>query len=683
MEGHSRKIYNMKNRLLLLIIFSLNITNIYSQNDAFTNEITRKGNKVYFNGKPLSGWLFSEEDGIPNQCDCLLKARYKNGYLNGTKQVFYSSGKPKEKSVYVNGVIKSKILYYPNGKKKKEEKYKQGTLISSTLYNRDGTIKGQTNNNSEVNQNTQVNQVATDKPVKSTVLVKNNTSQTSGGLQKVYYPNGKPKQISLYKNGLLVKDSLFFEEGKIQIVKKYSDGELTHLEEYYKNGGLKYEKNFLNNKKNGQQKEFQENGYPVLMEDYENGELLHREEYNKEGTPVSEVNYKYGKKDGPQIIYDKIGKPLSVEEYKLGILIKSEKITKTGKETIHIQNKIKEIKKYNKQNKLILSGYELGDGTKDSVWIKYDSITGNKLSEIAYKKGRKIREGTYKNNQPDGKWHFYQSNKVKETLKTYKEGKLLDSKIITYTKQIKNNLLDNDLIFSYKLPLKNNNGQKYILARVQTKDTNDVNTKQLKSTIINAVKKTLIPVKNLDSIQDEELSKVLIFEQVKYRFVPKNKSGNRFIAQTFTKLKVKDYDKDILTENNLAGIPVPENGRNINDYYTSDKDKAFNQSLTNLSKKIQDKLHQYFPLKARVVKATLRSNKRVDKIILTVVIPVNFMPNQYWAFKDKGKNTKAKAKVVSMQNGLTLFKVVEGGEWLKDFLTNNKEDLIEISKTHK
>ncbi len=439
------------NEYLFVLLFFLIAQTLFSQEDAFTNEVTYQGEKVYYNGKPLSGWLFSEEDGINNECDCTLKAKYKNGLLHGSKKEWYKSGKLKETAVYFHGEISSKIKYYPNGNIRKKEQFQNGKIVSSVLYNKDGSLKNKPQTQ-QINPKKPSNyQVA--KPASTQNAQKPTTTQPQyqaleqatyshptayNGLLKIYYPNGKVKRVTFHKDGMLVKDSIFYDTGKLNYTKKFSDGELVHQEKYSKDNHLLIEVNFTNNKKHGIQRKNYSNGKPEVIEEYNNGDLTHYEKYYENGKLKVEENYKFNKKHGNHKRFDETGNLIYLIVYDMDEIIRQESYENGIKKVITQLNDLSEIKEY-KNNQLIQLKYlNKTTNKKDSIWIKYDANTGYKLSETAYINGKKTREGQYLNNKKDGTWIYYAQNQEKETKEEYKNGNKISSVTLTYAKQIKN-----------------------------------------------------------------------------------------------------------------------------------------------------------------------------------------------------------------------------------------------------
>ncbi len=671
----------MKKLLLLTLLFQLNF--VFAQDDVFTDEITYQDNKVYYNGKPLSGWLFSAEDGIPNQCDCTLKAKYKKGVLDGVQKKWYANGKPKEFSNYSNGIILNKTLFFKNGNIRKKEVYNNGTIISSILYNKDGSKKGgsypnitqQTTNSSVAQTNTDV--LGSNQTNLITTPIINNNEYQQQGLLKTFFPDGKIKKIELHKNGMLVKDSIFYQNGNLKITKKYTDGELIHSEEYLQNKTLVKEQNFINNKKHGLQRENFENGSPNLIENFDNGELVHKEIYHKNGNLLNEENYKFGKKNGLQKTFDETGNLVLLQEFNMNILIKNERYTDEGKEVLRTINEVTEIKLYNKSDQLIAQKYEnIKTKQKDSLWIKYDPKTGFKTEETSYINGFITKKGAYKDNKKEGAWIYYWQDKKGEIVKHYKDDNLIKTKAYTYAKQIKNNKLEGDVILNYKiLGAKPENN--YILLRLIKK--NDAYTNQLEQILSRLFRNNFETVTNTAAIANEELFTSIIFQKIDYRFNPKKEGSKKFVAYVNTKILTHNFSANKESEKSITASPVNSKNKNIKTLYTKDKQEAFMQTLLNFEQKIKNELLKSYPSYGKIVKVVQQTKSEVYEVIVYFENNKDLKPKDTLIILDKNGVLKVKLRVIKTTNRTVSCKVKEGGKWLKTYMKTVENPIVQKS----
>jgi len=693
------------------VLFFLIITNIsFAQNDVFNNEVVKKNGKIYYKNKLFSGTLYSDTDGVPNKCDCTLKASYLNGLLKGTKKEwyrtgklkysgkfingkktgihisYYKSGRKKSEIKYANGSIINKKLYYNNGKLRKVETYKNKTVVSSVLYNRDGTKKA-----SEKQQKTTKIVTSTTNDKKNTIkqskksdvkqhakkektMVVQNINLVTDGLQKSYFSNGNIKRIAYAKDGLLVKDSLFYPTGKMKLIKKFFDGELIHSEKYNQNEKLLFESNFENNKKHGFQKENYENGNPKIIENYENGMLNHREVFFENGSLKVEENFRFNKKQGIQKYYDDKSVLKELEEYNNNKLIRHEKYTNEGKELISIVNNLSKIKTYNSNNKLIKLAYEnIVTKKPDSLCVTYNPENGNKLEETAYNEGKIIRKGKYSNNKKDGKWVNYWLNGKKETHLHYKEGVLLSSQTYTYAKQIKNNLKKSDLLFSYitYTPKETNN---YILVRIDS--VSGKSKKIIKEKIINSLLKTNL--KQIDShsnIQDKELFSVIHFKNLQTKLKSKTPKNIKFVYLISIEITLENFINDKTTYKKLIATPATKT-KGIKSFYTKDKKEAYFATLFNFEKELAKYLSIKFPLSG-VARKRSGNNSEVWTVYINIGKQqgVN-VDDVFVVYNEQHNIKKVQIRIKESKANISIGKVIEGDKWLYNYLKTN--DKIQV-----
>ncbi len=710
----------MRKFLLLVLIYFIHSQFSNAQNYAFESEISKRNGLVYFKGKPFTGKLFSDDDNIPNKCNCTLEAQYKNGKLNGYKKTYYKNGKPKfsgkykmgvkngtdiyyyengkKKQVekYVNGILTEKIRYYKNGNIQKKETYKNGKVIASILYNRNGTPKNkgqstdiQTTNNinssqiqktvyeqkSQPEQSVVINKKQTIKPVKNNSKNINNTS-TSGniikiqdGLQKTYFNNGQPKRISFYKNGLPVKDTLFYETGNLQLVKKYNDGELIHLESYYSDNVLEKEENYLNNKKHGIQKYNYKNGQPQKIEAYEYGLLIHSEEYNEKGKLIKEENYKFGKKHGPQKFFDKDGNLVELKVYDTGLLVKHERYTGEGKELINIQNDIAEIKVFNNQDKLISLKYEdIKTKQPDSLWLTFNPETGEKLTEKSYHKGKLFRKGQFLHNKKNGEWITYWQNGEKETHTIYDNGKATKTFTITYAKQIKNNYKKGDTIWAYTTYLPKKEDQFVLIRFVSVQTTSQ---KIIKKKILETLKQQgLKPIKNIEPIKDKELFAILNFSKFRIKLKSKNNEGKKFVTFIAFDFKYNNLKNGETFEKNFMITPATPQKPKYSSHYVKDKKEAFFKTLNNLTEKMKRFVSSKFFLSG-VIRKKSGNSSNINEVFINLGTQEGIKKGDYFKVINEQGAVKARLKVTNVMFNASIAKVEEGKKWLTQYLLNN------------
>jgi len=669
--------------ILLSIILILISYSSFSQNDVFENEVTQKNGKVYYQKKLLSGTLYSEQDGIANDCDCTLKANYKQGLLDGNKKEWFTNGKLKYSGNYSKGNrVGIHQTFYNNGKIRKKETYENSRVISATLYNKDGSIKGGNRptkqqvskgtkpNYYPVNTTTKKTLTATDKSSPTQLYGMNQMSYIQNGLQRFYHPNGLPKRVCLYKNGLLVKDSVFYESGKKERIKKFNDGELIHLEEYNEEAHLIKEENYENNKKHGQQRLNFPNGKVKSIENYENGMLLHREIFNEKEIIIVDESYKFDKKDGIHKYYDNNGELKELKEFNMGALTKHEVFTEEGKEQINVINDLYEIKTYNANDVLIKIRYERGvERIPDGIWIDYEPETGYKLNETTYKAGRLIRKGKYINNKKQGAWISYSENKENESRTYYDAGTILRTETLTYAKQIKNNYNEGDLIYQYKtyLPKEKNN---YILIKLDSingKSRRFIKDKILETLITN----NITPIINIETIMEKELYAKLHVSKLQTRIQSKKNENRKFVFLLGFDLIAYNFTTNMETIKNFTISPTNAKNTNINNLYRKEKKEAFFETLNNLGDKMDQYIRVKFPLTGLIQK-----RKGKNTIYLNLGAGQHVEEDDVFNVLDENKHIKARVKVKEVFGNTSVVKITEGESWLTNYFKTHKNPQV-------
>ena len=706
-------------RIITLLVFFISLS-INAQNDAFVNEVSEKDGKTFFQGKAFTGTLYDDVPGVPNDCECTLQAQYKNGVLHGTKKVWYSNGKLKEVSKYKNGVLIQRTTYYKNGAIRKKEKYKEGKPVSSVIYNKDGSIKKATGvslQDTEVSQrkvsklknnepahtqesskNNLKKETRTTEPLRNDkeqkitqkTEVKNNTSKkhiTSGktltitgedGLIKELFSDGKVKRIVLKENGLIVKDTLFNPEGKLLYVKKYEKGELVHAEEYNEEGKLIKEINKQNNKKHGIQIENYPDGSRKLIEHYDNGSLVHREIFHTKGFLLMEENFRFDKKDGIQKEYDNEGNLVRLLEYKMGILVKDERYTKDGKELIKKIDGLKEIKVFNKKNQLTALKYiDVKTGAKDSLWLVFDPVTGNKLSETAYVNQKKVREGKYVNNKKDGVWNYYWLNGERETRVVYRDGKKISEKTLTYAKQLKNNFKEGDVVYN-NVRLSDKPEDHLLLIKTDSLELNSTALKKIFTGLQNTIDKYYDKIPQPGSRMEEELTAVILFTNIDYTLRRKKESSKKVVALFSVEMEIKDYENEKNFSKKLVITPVKDKGKTLKSYYTRNKQEAFEMTMNNLQSQFTQFLFKHFPIQGRISKVMSQNKQEVKEVTVYFVDSKDLQDDEILDVLNSAGQSGAKLKVEKVTNKhVAVCKVVSGNEWLKNYmLTHPKPQVV-------
>ncbi len=308
------------------------------------------------------------------------------------------------------------------------------------------------------------------------------------GLWKTYYPSGVIRSEGIRKNHLLDSIWVFFNEAGDTLQKvsysmsKKNGYTLNYYQEndadpmvrgrivskelyvndkkeglswyYYLNGALKEEVTFLNNKRNGITREFDEDGTLITLLNYRNGLLIERERINrrdmqgrKQGTwktyfengrLQNEMSFEDDLLTGVYKEYEDNGNLKLFIKYSKGLIVEE-------KDTVGLDIEIRN--EYDENGNLIYSG-SYRENIPVGIHRHYDSSGKVSGSEIYSDEGRKLGEGiitnegkkegiwkyfhnngkvkssgSYSNNLEQGKWLYYFENGLKEQEGVFKNGK--------------------------------------------------------------------------------------------------------------------------------------------------------------------------------------------------------------------------------------------------------------------
>jgi|WetSurMetagenome_2_1015567.scaffolds.fasta_scaffold28941_2 uncharacterized protein len=252
------------------------------------------------------------------------------------------------------------------------------------------------------------------------------------GISYTYFENGKIKEVILYKGNKRNGYSKEFNEAGLLItLMNYKNGFLIEREklnrkdekglkqgiwcEYFSNGNIKSEANYLDDDLNGSVKEYDENGNLKFILQYAKGIILENRDtaslgieiknnYDAEGNIIYSGSYRKDVPVGIHRIFDKTGKVTN------GFL-------------------------YDNNGSKIGEGIITNEGKKEGDWkYFYDDGTLSSLGKYTnnlavgnwkyfYKDGKTEQTGSYKQGKTEGLWQwFYQNGDLKREEEFF-EGK--------------------------------------------------------------------------------------------------------------------------------------------------------------------------------------------------------------------------------------------------------------------
>ena len=343
--------------------------------------------KIKFEGEYLNGKWWN---GIWYNINGEKEYEISNG--NGKIKEYYSNGKIKFECEYVNGVLigKGKEYHEYNGEIKFEGEYFCGLKWNGTWKNFNGEIEGQIINGK--------------------------------GVIIDYYKNGELKYEIDYLNGEKSgKGTEYYNNGELRYEGKYFNGEKNGKgKEYYNDGQLLYKGEYLNGKINGEGKLYKYK-YELLSgkleEQYKNGKRWVR----KLDDRIDEINInedieKNKVKNGKKKEYFKNGKLKFDGEYLNGIKWNGTTYHQNGDIYFEIKNGKGEIIEYLDNNRYYVGEYSNGKWEGKGKFFFGDRL----IFEGEYSKGHKVKgkdylsdgklvyEGEFLNGKKNGKGKQYE-----------------------------------------------------------------------------------------------------------------------------------------------------------------------------------------------------------------------------------------------------------------------------------
>jgi antitoxin component YwqK of YwqJK toxin-antitoxin module/CHAT domain-containing protein/Flp pilus assembly protein TadD len=413
---------------------------------------------TFINGQKDGSWEWFNEQGILEQ-----KGQYKNGLSVGFWTDYYEDGTTVMNIGHKDtlGAQGPWVYYHKNGLKQKEGIYVNDKSEGIWKYYHENGQLNETGMRSQGMLQGEWRAYYDDGALK---IISSYENDSTTGLYKSFHRNGNVKAEGQYardkKQGLW---KYYNEDGSPESEETMINGVLNGpAKTYYANGQLTAELNYINEKKSGLCKWYHPNGrisgYGNYVEDlkhgtsenyYENGikkdsgtwinglETGYRKNWFDNGQLQSEGYYKEDKKEGEWKWYFPSGQLMDKYTYVNG---KSE----GPYENYHANGNKKHFgtNKNGERHGLTKHWYENGNlfeevmrqnGLATGLSVRYDSLTGQKISEIyflngmyhgrwtKFENGKKISEGQYVNDKANGIFTYYKNGKKIRT-ETYYNG---------------------------------------------------------------------------------------------------------------------------------------------------------------------------------------------------------------------------------------------------------------------
>jgi MORN variant repeat protein len=391
---------------------------------------------------------------------------------------------------------------------------------------------------------------------------------------------------------------------------------------YYKNGQLKFDCNYDNNKLQGLSKEYYESGQLKAANNYKDGKWEGLcKEYYEDGQLRLEYNYKNDEFDGTCKDYYESGQLKLENNYKEG---KHEGVSKRYYENGEIEDI------YNcKEGKLdgLCKGYY------ENGYLRYEHIYKNGkfngLCKYYYENGKLMEEQNYKNGKLNGLCSVFYKNGQLKAENNYKDGEICFGKDFEYFFE------NNQKITKINYYIYDKKGNKIIYQEDYLKDNLELIRKNylvLNDEKICLSKKLIKNTEEIETINDN----IKLLVNGKYINLDKNYynivcSYKDIIGKI--KIRNKDFffEREFIKEGNLHGLKVLyKNTENIKEYINIELYENNNKIKDNLENR-KRLIEKYFisneekqnwiniPLKKKIV-GTSSIKGIVIFIILLIIL---------------------------------------------------------------
>jgi antitoxin component YwqK of YwqJK toxin-antitoxin module len=119
------------------------------------------------------------------------------------------------------------------------------------------------------------------------------TEETTDGVHKTFFKNGKLEREVTYKNNVLDGDyRTYYENGRVHQEKHYKDGKLNGVfKAYDEENVLYFENNYKDDKQDGISNKYYMNGILQYRDTYKDGNIIRRESYSESGELMFRHDY--------------------------------------------------------------------------------------------------------------------------------------------------------------------------------------------------------------------------------------------------------------------------------------------------------------------------------------------------------------------------------------------------------
>lgn len=373
-----------------------------------SGQLKSEGNRLNF--ELDSVWIFYNELG-----ERVSSISYKNGKRNG-EMISFKNDLVYEVSEFENDInVGVSTIYYPTGEKKRVVPYENGKQHGKGFdYETDGRIITLLEfEDGYLRRADQINRL-------------DNLGKKRGSWIE-FHPNGVVAMEGYYMNDLKNGIFKFFDnKGNLITIEKYRDGQIVLDSEesvildirstYYSDGSVKSSGGYVDGRKEGTHRIYDENGNIISGEVYKMGTKTAEgvvdqtgdfqgewELYYEDGTLRAKGNYENSLRTGDWIFYHKNGKIESEGKYVEGL--------PQGQWKWYYENGKSRRQDYYRRGKEDGESVEMNE--EGNIISQGEYVAGYREGEWFYHVGDHIEKGSYVDGERDGEWIYeYENGKI-------------------------------------------------------------------------------------------------------------------------------------------------------------------------------------------------------------------------------------------------------------------------------
>ena len=469
-------------------------------------------------------------------------------------------------------------------------------------------------------------------------------------------------------------------------VTRYKDGLLHGIsQEWYTDGKLKFQGNYLSGKPQGTHIYYYPNGKPSVKIEFENGTPVKKELYYETGELKSVIPFVEGREEGTEKVYATNGQLLQENEYHAGLLQKTRvyKDNRLVEEKIYTPTHRKEI--YYKDDGKIEFSYLRSKNILDGETIKYDK-QNNVLERNLYKNDKLIKTQSFKNNRKHGKFFSLSDDLKRKTVEIYNNGDLVKKYTIDAGHFLENyELLPQDNIYKYHN--KFTGLDEYFIIRFTSGAGASERVNAIKKRILEKLNLRGTPVSKDDIKGEKQLKNIVRISniQVQYKKIKHEDKDKKIDYEIEAEIQytVNIFDADenpvksftsFFDSRQSLGAEILSQALKV---YPRTRERAFEKALKNIFP--QGIYACIFPVRTQIKSIIKQTDSKIKTVEIDAGSKDNVYKKMYLSVYDPSTGsliTSIKLKVIKLQYATSECKVVKGQNTLKEVYQNRQNVFV-------